>query len=164
MFTSLLDIDAGFGEQCASMNPNSRPGEEAKRLPESRSASWSVLLADDLRDLQVLMAMWLEEAGHRVTRASSGREIIEHAARTEFDLLVTDILMPDGDGWDAITAVQQSRPQMRILAISGGAREMPANSVLRAARAAGAIASLEKPFSRPDFLDAAARVMATKPR
>ncbi len=123
-----------------------------------------MLLADDLRDLQTLMAMWLEEAGHQVTRASSGREVIEHAAHTEFDLLVTDLLMPNGDGWSAITEVQRSRPQMRILAISGGAREMPANAVLRSARAAGAIASLEKPFSRPDFLAAVARVMATKTR
>jgi CheY-like chemotaxis protein len=77
---------------------------------------------------------------------------------------VTDILMPDGDGWDAIASVHRTRPEMRILAISGGAREMPANAVLRAARAAGAIASLEKPFSRPAFLEAVVRVMASKPR
>jgi CheY-like chemotaxis protein len=146
------------------MNSNSRPDEDAKRAPEAPPARWAVLLAEDLQDLQVLMAMWLEEAGHRVTRASSGRQVIEHAARSDFDLLVTDILMPDGDGWDAIAGVQRSRPQMRILAISGGAREMPANTVLRAARAAGAIASLEKPFSRPDFLEAVVRVMAVKAR
>ena len=146
------------------MNPSSRPSDETKRHGEPRPAGWSVLLAEDLRDLQNLMAMWLEEAGHRVTCASTGREVIEHAARSDFDLLVTDILMPDGDGWDAIAKVQQSRPQMRILAISGGAREMPANAVLRSARAAGAIAALEKPFSRPDFIDAVTRVMATKAR
>lgn len=143
---------------------NSREGENAKRAPDARPLQWSVLLADDARDLQALIAMWLEEAGHRVTRVSTGREIIQHTEKTDFDLLVTDILMPDGDGWDAIAAVQRSRPQIRILAISGGAREMPANTVLRAARAAGAIASLEKPFSRPDFLEAVTRVMATKAR
>lgn len=161
---SLLDIGAGFGEQCAQMNPRSRSSEESKRASEKRPARWSVLLADDLRDLQALMAMWLEEAGHQVTCASSGREVIEHSARTEFDLLVTDILMPDGDGWKAIAEVQRTRPQMRILAISGGAREMPAHAVLRSVRAAGAIASLEKPFSRPDFIDAVSRVMTGQPR
>ncbi len=161
---SLLDIGAGFSEQSSRMNPGSRPGEAAKRGAEARPARWSVLLADDLRDLQALMAMWLEEAGHEVTRASSGREVIEHATRTEFDLLVTDILMPDGDGWKAIAEVQRMRPTMRILAISGGAREMPADAVLRSVRAAGAIASLEKPFSRPDFLEAVTRVMTTKAR
>ena len=146
------------------MNPSPCAGENAKRVSEPRAAGWSVLLADDARDLQALIAKWLEEAGHRVTRVSTGREIVLHAAQTDFDLLVTDILMPDGDGWDAIAAVHRSRPQIRILAISGGAREMPANTVLRAARVAGAIASLEKPFSRPDFLEAVTRVMATKPR
>jgi CheY-like chemotaxis protein len=161
---SLLDIGAGFGEQCAHMNPGPSRDEGVRRASEALPARWSVLLADDAQDLQALIAMWLEEAGHHVTRVSTGQEVVQHAAQRDFDLLVTDILMPDGDGWDAIAVVQRSRPQMRILAISGGAREMPANKVLRAARAAGAIASLEKPFSRPDFLEAVARVMATKSR
>ncbi len=146
------------------MNSSSPSGERPTSTREARPAQWSVLLADDARDLQALIAMWLEEAGHRVTRVSTGKEIVQHAAQTEFDLLVTDILMPDGDGWDAIAGVHRLRPPTRILAISGGSREMPANTVLRAARAAGALASIEKPFTRPDFLDAVARVMATKPR
>ena len=161
---SSLDIDAGFGNQWVHMNSSSRHGEDSGRASPVRTARWSILLADDARDLQALIALWLEEAGHRVTRVATGREIIEHVTQTEFDLLVTDILMPDGDGWDAIVTVQRLRPQMRSLAISGGAREMPANAVLRAARAAGALASLEKPFSRPDFFEAVTRVMATRPR
>ncbi len=156
-----LDIGARIGDQCAHVNSDpSRVGN----APEKKPTSTSILLADDLKELQELIAMWLEEAGHRVTRVSTGREVIEQVGRNNFDLLVTDILMPQGDGWSAIAEVQRLRPQMRILAISGGAREMPANAVLRSARAAGAIASLEKPFSRPDFLDAVARVLAAKGR
>ena len=128
----------------------------------SRDAPLKVLLADDVRDLQALIALWLEEAGHRVTRASSGKEIVECVRKGTFDLLVTDILMPDGDGWDAIVEVHRLRPEIRILAISGGAREMPAHTVLRAARAAGAIGMLEKPFSRPQLLSAVAQVLAAK--
>jgi CheY-like chemotaxis protein len=146
------------------MNPSSRPVDDPLRAAGRTPAAWSILLAEDLPELQALIAMWLEEAGHRVTRASTGREVAEQIAVAEFDLLVTDILMPQGDGWGAIAEVQRLRPQLRILAISGGARETPANAVLRAARAAGAIASLEKPFSRPDFLDAVTRVMAAKTR
>jgi CheY-like chemotaxis protein len=142
----------------AVMNAPSAPGKNPAPSPRT------VLLADDAQDLQALIALWLDEAGYQVTRVATGREIVEHAAQAEFDLLVTDILMPDGDGWDAIASVHRTRPEMRILAISGGAREMPANAVLRAARAAGAIASLEKPFSRPAFLEAVVRVMASKPR
>ena len=133
----------------------SRPLLAAK--PAART--FSVVLADDTHDLRELMRAWLEEAGHAVITASSGREIVDLFHRRRFDLLVTDILMPDGDGWDAIAQVQRRRPETRILAMSGGAREMPASAVLRAAHAAGALGVLHKPFCRPDFFAALSRVM-----
>lgn len=141
---------------------NIRMARENHDGVEGTAKSLTVLLADDARDLQALIARWLEEAGHTVTRASNGREIVELAQQRTFDLLVTDILMPDGDGWDAIAEVRRLRPETRILAISGGAREMPAKAVLRVARGAGAIGFLEKPFSRPELLAAISRVLAAK--
>ena len=75
-------------------------------------------------------------------------------------MVVTDILMPDGDGWSAIAEVRRLYPNTRILAISGGAREMPARAILRIAQRAGALGFLVKPFTRPTFLDAVASVMA----
>jgi CheY-like chemotaxis protein len=119
----------------------------------------AVLVADDARDLQALIGLWLQEAGHTVVWASNGREVVQRVREQAFDLVVTDILMPDGDGWDAIAEVHRLRPETRVLAISGGAREMPASAVLRVAQGAGAIGMLEKPFTRPDFMDAVARVM-----
>jgi CheY-like chemotaxis protein len=122
----------------------------------------AIVVAEDTADLQALITGWLEEAGHSVARASGGRELVQLVQARPFDLIVTDILMPDGDGWDAIAEVHRIRPEVRILAISGGAREMPASAVLRVARGAGAIGMLEKPFSRPDLLAAVARVMAQR--
>ena len=125
--------------------------------------SLAILVAEDTVDLQALIATWLQDAGHAVTRVSGGRELVQHVQESPFDLVVTDILMPGGDGWDAIAEVHRLRPEMRILAISGGTREMPASAVLRVARGAGAIGMLPKPFSRPDFLAAITRVMAQRP-
>ncbi len=120
--------------------------------------SVKALVADDAGDLQELIACWLEDAGHQVRRASNGREIMQLIREEVFDLLVTDILMPDGDGWDAIAEVHRLWPDTRIIAMSGGSREMPPNAVLRAARAAGAIAVLQKPFNRAAFMEAVAAV------
>lgn len=122
----------------------------------------SILVADDTRELQALISAWLEEAGHTVANASNGRQIVQLVQERPFDLVVTDILMPDGDGWDAIAAVHRLRPETRILAISGGAREMPASAVLRVAQRAGAVGFLAKPFSRPMFLDAVGTVMSRR--
>src|SRR5687768_13723783 len=99
----------------------------------------AILVAEDTPDLQALITRWLEEAGHAVTGVPGGRELVLRVQEKPFDLIVTDILMPGGDGWDAIAEVHRLRPEMRILAISGGAREMPASAVLRVARGAGAI-------------------------
>jgi CheY-like chemotaxis protein len=125
--------------------------------PSSPARSLQILVADDARDLQALIAGWLEEAGHSVTAAFSGREIAVHIERQAFDVVVTDILMPDGDGWDAIAHVLRLRPATRIIAMSGGSREIPANAVLRVARKAGALAVLQKPFTRVEFMDALSR-------
>jgi CheY-like chemotaxis protein len=122
--------------------------------PSSPAPSLQILVADDARDLQALIASWLEEAGHAVTSAFNGREIAAHVERQAFDVVVTDILMPDGDGWDAIAAVLRLRPGTRIIAMSGGSREIPANAVLRVARKAGALAVLQKPFTRVEFMEA----------
>jgi CheY-like chemotaxis protein len=127
-----------------------------------RTKPLSILVADDTLELKALISAWLEEAGHTVTGASNGRQIVQLVQDQPFDLLVTDILMPDGDGWDAIAAVHRLNPEMRILAISGGTRQMPANAVLRVAQRAGAFGFLAKPFSRPEFLDAVGSVMSRR--
>jgi CheY-like chemotaxis protein len=124
--------------------------------------SWSILVADDTHELKTLITGWLQEAGHTTIGASNGRQIIQLVQQQAFDLLVTDILMPDGDGWEAIAEVQRLQPAMRILAISGGARQLPAGAVLRVAQRAGALGYLAKPFSRPEFLDAVATVMSRR--
>ena len=135
-------------------------GSRQRTAVVNRTRSLSILLADDTLELRALFTAWLEEAGHTVCVASNGNEIVQLMQEQPFDLVVTDILMPGGDGWEAITAVQRLHPEVRILAISGGAREMPASAVLRVAHRAGALGFLAKPFARPEFLDAVNSVMA----
>src|SRR5215204_1454970 len=101
--------------------------------PVKTAKSWSILVADDTLELKTLITGWLQEAGHITVGASNGRQIMQLVRQQSFDLLVTDILMPDGDGWEAIAEVRRLHPHTRILAISGGARQIPAAAVLRIA-------------------------------
>jgi CheY-like chemotaxis protein len=128
------------------------PAEPARRF--------TVVVADDVDEIQALVANWLEEVGHQVTRVSNGREVVRIMKEQAFDLLVTDLVMPEGDGWDAILAVNRLRPATKILAISGGAKEMPAAACLRVAKGVGADGVLLKPFGRPQFFDAVEKVMS----
>lgn len=66
------------------------------------------------------------------------------------DAAVVDILMPDRDGLNFILEVRQTRPDLRIVAISGGGR-LSAGSLLAMAKGLGADATLAKPFSSSEL-------------
>src|SRR4051794_25557774 len=91
----------------------------------------AIIVADDVVEILQLLGQCLEEAGHTVSYASSGSEVIRLLGRQPCDLAVVDVLMPDGDGLDVIFAVKRSYPLARVLAISGGGKYMVAAECLR---------------------------------
>src|SRR5471032_981260 len=120
----------------------------------------AVLVADDEENIRLLMTSWLEQAGHRVTQAANGREAGLLAEKTKFDLVVTDVLMPEVDGVGLIAELKKVSPASRVLAISGGGRIIDSNDCLRIAQGLGAHAAVMKPFNREGFLAAVAQAMA----
>jgi len=113
--------------------------------------SLSILVADDEKDIRLLLQQWLTEVGHAVVAVASGREACEAMKERQFDLVITDVLMPDGDGVDLITEVRKVQPAMRILAISGGGRYTEASDYLVLAKGIGAHAAMLKPFTMPQL-------------
>ncbi len=83
--------------------------------------------------------------------AASGVEALEKLKKHPYDLLITDILMPDVDGLEVIDEAVESNPDISILAISGGGPDKDGGDLLDAALSSGADAILQKPF-RPDEL------------
>jgi CheY-like chemotaxis protein len=114
----------------------------------------SVIVADDVPGILDLVGRWLEEAGHTVRCVSTGLEASQLLKSHHFDLVITDILMPDGDGLELILELKHAQPAIRILAISGGGRHMQAMDCLKMAKNLGAHAMLMKPFSREQLFAA----------
>src|SRR5476649_1591845 len=106
----------------------------------------SVLIADDEEDIRLLLEQWLKPLGHAVACVANATEAIKLLHRVHFDLVVTDILMPDGDGLKLIDEFKKAQPAARILAISGGGRYMDSNDCLKVARGLGADLAIIKPF------------------
>jgi DNA-binding NtrC family response regulator len=102
----------------------------------------AVLVVDDEEDIRTLVQHWLTEAGHKVQTAVNARDGIQQAEKTVFDLVVTDVLMPDGDGLELIAALKTALPSARVLAISGGGRYIEGDNCLKFARGWGAHAAL----------------------
>jgi CheY-like chemotaxis protein len=109
--------------------------------------SLSILVTDDEESIRVLIAHWLGSIGHTAVSAASADEAFAAITKQKFDLVITDILMPGGDGLDLITKIKKAQPDARILAISGGGHYLQGTDCLRMARGLGAHAVVMKPFT-----------------
>jgi CheY-like chemotaxis protein len=88
------------------------------------SESIRILLVDDDPEVRDLVATVLEEAEIQVVRAADGSEaLLRMLEEGPFDVLVTDLRMPGIDGFELARRVRQSRPETRVLFMSGYASE-----------------------------------------
>jgi DNA-binding NtrC family response regulator len=123
----------------------------------------SILVADDEESIRKLMQQWLKNGGHTITAVGNALEGRAELAKQNFDLVITDVLMPDGDGLNLITAIKQSHPDVRILAISGGGRYLQGQDYLKMARGLGAHAIVHKPFTFEELTAGIEEAFASPP-
>ena len=126
------------------------------------NSSGSILVIDDNRQLRDLLGDTLSKKGYTVTRASDGAEAFAAIAQTKFDIVITDLLMPEKDGIEVIGELRRKQPSARIVAMSGGGRGSRAH-YLEMATGLGAHAILGKPFSVSELNAALAACMQAPP-
>jgi CheY-like chemotaxis protein len=119
----------------------------------------SILVVDDMEDARSMIRAILESDGHDVAEAENGHRAIAALAEGRFDIVVTDILMPESDGIELIRLISGD-PKLGIIAMSGGGSYISAAVSLELARATGAARILRKPFRKPELLAAVAAVIA----
>src|SRR6185503_2491230 len=90
--------------------------------------------------------------GHAVATVASAQEATQLLKQQCFDLVITDVVMPDGDGLELIAAFRKAQPATRIIAISGGGKYLESIDCLRIARGLGAHAVVMKPFNWEELL------------
>ena len=93
-----------------------------------------VLVVDDDPDSLELMAMFLELEGLTVTRSTSASEALSHFPSSTFDLMISDLGMPDVDGYDLIRKLRESIPSEKLpaIALTGFASERDRSLVYEA--------------------------------
>ncbi|HTK30210.1 MAG TPA: response regulator [Vicinamibacterales bacterium] len=103
----------------------------------------AVLLVEDEPAVAALARSILAHAGYRVTLATSVAEAVAVGTRDPVDVLVTDVLMPDGTGPDLYRQLTAARPDLKVLYISGYSQE----SILDTRQIDRLGAFLAKPFT-----------------
>lgn len=119
----------------------------------------AILVVDDEEPIRFALRQILEAAGHSVEEAENGKKALAAAARRNFDLVITDILMPDKDGIEAIMELKRERPRLPVIAISGGG-QVGARTYLEMADAFQADRTMPKPIRARDVLAAVEKLLA----
>jgi len=127
------------------------------------AGSGSILIIDDDAAVSRTLSLILTRAGYQVSCASTGRKGLALLAGGGFDLVLTDIIMPELDGIEAIRRIRTDHPSLRIIAMSGGGQIDKAD-FLHMAEALGADRVLEKPVRSERLLELVGSVMASPPR
>ena len=121
----------------------------------------SILVVDDHEDICDFMTAALEGAGFDVRTAPEGARAVALQRRQAADLLITDIFMPGQEGLETIVQFKGEFPQTRVIAMSAGSSRGMKLDFLETASFAGADATLRKPFSADQLLDAVRKVLST---
>jgi DNA-binding response OmpR family regulator len=105
----------------------------------------NVLLIDDDEMLRTVLAIAMEQAGHKVLQADDGQKGVELSRTASVDIVVTDLIMPVQEGVETIMTLRRERPRLPIIAISGGVSN--SKLYLDIAGKIGAKRMLPKPFA-----------------
>jgi DNA-binding NtrC family response regulator len=117
-----------------------------------------ILFIDDDREFSAAVCAVLRQAGFEVHHAFNGREGLALYPQHRFDLVVSDILMPDTDGVEVILAIRKMDARLPIIAMSGGGI-VSAEIYSQIARACGGNAFLSKPFEVSRLIEQVTRAV-----
>jgi len=120
----------------------------------------TVLVADDDRTIRTVLTQALTRAGCKVHATSSLVTLMRWVEEGKGDLVISDVIMPDGNGLEMLPKIGAERPGMPVIVISAQ------NTIMTAIQAAEADAYdyLPKPFDLPDLMKRAAKALETKRR
>lgn len=120
----------------------------------------TILAVDDEETVLALVRTMLWRAGYTVLEASGGAEALRIASAhsTPIHLLLSDILMPDMNGYELADQVQAARPETRVLFMSGYRDKVLAEST---GRSASASPLLRKPFTQHSLVATIERILAS---
>ena len=113
----------------------------------------NILVGDDEELARFTIREILEAEGHAVQDAVNGEEVISMQNEFHFDLVITDIIMPNKEGIQTILELKKQFPDLKIICVSGSGSSRNSDYLDKALKA-GASFVLSKPFMKEDLLKA----------
>ncbi len=115
----------------------------------------NIIVADDDSAIRTVIARILVQEGFTVDTVSTAAMLWQKAMRGEGDVIITDVVLPDGDGIDILSRIRRHRPELPVIVISG---ESTLQTAVRATKE-GAFEYIPKPFDLNDIVDSIHRAI-----
>jgi len=106
-----------------------------------------ILIVDDEEPIRSLVSKIVSKDGHEAMEAEDGVHACETYQDAEIDLIITDLVMPKKNGIEMIMELKKSRPDVKVIAISGGSGFSGQIDLLSVAQLLGAKNIIKKPFT-----------------
>ncbi|WP_305968211.1 MULTISPECIES: response regulator [unclassified Mameliella] len=118
----------------------------------------TILVADDDRTIRTVLTQALTRAGCKVHATSSLTTLMRWVSEGKGDVVISDVVMPDGNGLEMLPKISEDRPGLPVIVISAQ------NTIMTAIQAAEAEAYdyLPKPFDLPDLMKRTARALENR--
>ena len=115
-----------------------------------------ILVVDDEPDVAEVVKDVLTSAGHQVDTALSGAKALQLAKLTTYDLVFTDLGMPDMSGWDVAEKLRKERPDLIVALVTGWGTSLDQADAMRR----GVSAIVHKPFEIDELVATAYRLIS----
>lgn len=120
-----------------------------------------ILVIDDEQDIRQLITLIFESAGYEVVQASNGQEGLDALERTNCDLVVLDIMMPELDGWEVCRLMKSRQRTKDVPVLILTVRSQPLDKVI-GLEVVQADDYLTKPFEWHQLLSTADRLITSR--
>lgn len=114
----------------------------------------TILIIDDDSTVRKLYSVMLSKKGFEVITFGDGKSALRFLELYTVDLVITDIFMPEQDGFEIIIQLKRMRPELKVIAISGGGPYLSPDLYLSMAMNMGAVRIMSKPIGSDDLVNA----------
>ncbi len=129
----------------SALPPSKRNGSEwLKDEPDAHAGQVNILLADDDKDIRMILGSFIDSYGYNVMCASDGSKALEIFKSSKVDLVITDVKMPNLDGIKFLKEIKKSKKNIPVILITGFDKRVP----MKLAEDDEEVFFLRKPFKQ----------------